>query len=112
LKGERKGEGMFTARVWEEGTGGSELMPYKIEHDRTNCIACAACSIVAPEFWEMSSEDGKSDLIGSKCISGNEEIVKEELEIKENDYKKNKQAAEMCPVNVIHIIRKDGTKII
>ncbi len=87
-------------------------MDYKVEHDRPNCIACAACSIVAPQFWQMSPEDGKSDLVNSKRVTDSSEIVKEELAIEQKDFAANKTAADMCPVNVIHIVRKDGEMII
>lgn len=87
-------------------------MAYKIEHDRSNCIACAACSIVAPEFWQMSPDDGKSDLANSKRVVAGSEIAKEELDIEQKDFVKNKNAADICPVNVIHIVRRDGEKII
>lgn len=87
-------------------------MTYKIEHDRPNCIACAACSIVAPEFWQMSPDDGKSDLINSKHTLEGKVIVKEELQIEAIDFVKNKNAADICPVNVIHIVRRDSEKII
>lgn len=49
----------------------------------------------------MSPMDGKSDIIGSsKTPEG-----WEELEIGEADFERNMQAAEMCPVNVIHLIQ-------
>ncbi len=85
-------------------------MAYKIEHDRPNCIGCGACAAVAPEFWEMDP-DGKSDIKGGKRTEEGGEIIKEELDIKDEDYEKNKTAAESCPVNVIHIL-KDGQKLI
>ena len=34
---------------------------YQIQHDRPNCIGCAACAAVAPDFWTMN-EDEKSDI--------------------------------------------------
>ena len=74
---------------------------YKLFHDRPNCIGCAACAAVAPDFWSMN-EDGKSDIIG--CKKNNDET--EELDIGEKDYAANKEAADSCPVNVIHIINK------
>jgi len=79
----------------------SELK-YKIQHNRPDCIGCAACAAVAPKFWVMH-EDGKSDIVdSSKRDDG-----WEELDIKEDDFVANKEAAESCPVNVIHIIKKD-----
>ncbi len=87
-------------------------MPYKIEHDRPNCIGCGACAAVAPEFWMMDPKDGKSDLKGSKKKEEGGEVVSEGLEISDDKYPKNKEAADCCPVNVIHIIDKHGKKII
>ncbi len=81
-------------------------MTYVIQHDRPKCIGCAACAAVAPESWEMTADDGKSDLIGSKRTANSGEIKLEELELEE--LRGNRDAAEACPVNVIHIIRKDG----
>ena len=75
---------------------------YKIEHDRPNCIGCAACAAVAPDFWTMH-EDGKSDIVGS--VKKDDET--EELDIHEKDFQANKEAADSCPVNVIHIINKE-----
>ena len=87
------------------------MVNFKIEHDRPGCIGCGACASVAPEFWKMSDGDGKSDLIGSKEIKEGPTIVKEELEM--DDVKNNKDAADSCPVNVIHIIdQKTGQKLI
>lgn len=75
---------------------------YQIQHDRPNCIGCAACAAVAPDFWVMS-EDGKSDIVG--CKKRDDEW--EELDIEEKNYQVNKEAADSCPVNVIHIINKE-----
>lgn len=81
---------------------------YKLEHDRPNCIGCAACAAIAPDFWEMS-EDGKSDI--RNCTK--REDGWEELEIEEKDHDLNKEAAEACPVNVIHLTdKKTGKKLI
>lgn len=81
---------------------------YLLQHDRPNCIGCAACAAVAPDFWTMH-EDGKSDIVG--CRKRPDEW--EELDIEEKDFKPNKEAAESCPVNVIHLINKEtGEKII
>ncbi len=78
---------------------------YKIEHDRPNCIGCAACAAVACEFWEMN-DDGKSDCLGStKRQDG-----WEEKEIEDKDFAQNKEAADACPVNVIHIVDKETKK--
>ncbi len=69
---------------------------YKVEHDRPNCIGCGACCAVCPSRWEMG-EDGKSNFKGNP-------------EIDEAEYKDNKDAADSCPVNVIHIIDQETKK--
>ena len=95
-------------QVVEQKQAGEGITKYKLEHDRPNCIGCAACAAVAPDFWTMH-EDGKSDIVGCK----NREDGWEELNIEEKDFKINKEAAESCPVNVIHITNKEtGEKII
>lgn len=84
------------------------LSQYTLQHDRPNCIGCAACEAVAPNFWEMNS-DGKSDIKNAKNVDNGWQ----QLEIEEKDFQANKEAAESCPVNVIHIVKKGtGEKII
>ena len=84
---------------------------FKIDHDRPGCIGCGACAAVAPEFWTMSSDDGKSDLVGSVHVKEGDKVVREQLDME--DLKNNREAADCCPVNVIHIIDlKTGEKII
>ena len=75
---------------------------FQIQHDRPNCIGCAACAAVAPDFWEMN-DDGKSDVKGGK---GRQDGW-QELDIDEKDFAANKEAADSCPVNVIHIVNKE-----
>ena len=88
-------------------------MPYTINHDRPNCIGCGACAAVAPDFWEMSAVDGKSDVKGSEREEDAGEIVREKLDIPAEQYIKNKEAADCCPANVIHLInRETGEKIL
>jgi len=84
------------------------LPKFAINHDRPNCIGCGACAAVCPSRWSMNA-DGKSDIIDSKM----REDGWEELDIEESEYDGNKQAADSCPVNVIHLINKEtGEKII
>lgn len=81
---------------------------YKLEHDRENCIGCGACVAVAPDHWEMN-DDGKTDIIkGTERKDG-----WQEQDISEKDFKENMEAAESCPVNVIHLKKlKDDKKLI
>jgi len=81
------------------------MVEYMINHDRPNCIGCAACAGVCPDFWEMD-EDGKSNIKGgAKKDDGTEEHT-----ITEAQFACNKEAAESCPVNVIHLINKETNK--
>ena len=79
---------------------------YRIVFDRKNCIGAAACAAVAPEFWVMN-EDGKADLAGSKTDeNGNQVLIVKESQLSKegkNVLALNKDAAEVCPVQVIHI---------
>ena len=73
---------------------------YKLLHDRPGCIGCSACAAVAPDHWEMV-DDGKSDIINGK----DREDGWQEKDISEEEFQENMEAAESCPVNVIHLKR-------
>jgi ferredoxin len=74
----------------------------EIQHDRPNCIGCAACAAINPKDWVMN-QDGKSDLVNA----ANVENGWQRKEIKEEEFKDQMDAAESCPVNVIHIVEKE-----
>lgn len=78
-----------------------------LQHNRPECIGCSSCAAIAPDFWVMA-DDNKADIKDSKLLSNGWE----EKEVDEKDLQINKDAAESCPVNVIHILDKDGKKII
>ena len=81
---------------------------YTLQHNRPDCIGCAACEAVAPEVWEMN-EDSKSDIKGGK----DRDDGWQELDFEEKDLQLQKDAADSCPVNVIHIVKKEtGEKLI
>jgi len=84
----------------------------KAEHIRPECIGCGACVAIAPDFWQMDDNDNKADLKKCRKTMNGSEIVKEELEIDDKDFQINKDAAESCPVNCIHIYDKEGKKVI
>lgn len=80
---------------------------YKVLYERVNCIGAAVCVAVYPKYWEMDA-DGKANLLGS--IKNGDSF---EVELDESEVEQMKQAAEGCPVNVIHITNLDtGEKII
>ena len=68
----------------------------KVIQEREKCIGCGSCVALCPNFWEMG-DDGKSVLKSSKKNNeGNYEIEIDAVEC-------NKDAAESCPVQIIHI---------
>ncbi len=73
---------------------------FTIIHDRENCIGCTACELVAPENWIMEEED-----TGLKSKPKKTKISPAEFKI-------NLEAAEACPVHVIHIQNKKKERII
>jgi len=71
----------------------------KIIHERQKCIGCGSCAALCPKYWEMD-EDGKARLLNSKK---NPETKNDELEVQEIGC--NLQAAESCPVQIIHLVK-------
>ena len=72
-------------------------MAHKVVHLKKDCISCGACAAICPDFWEMD-EEGLAQLRGSSEKDG-----KWELSIAKKDVESNKEAAEVCPVNIIHV---------
>ena len=80
-------------------------MAFKAVHERWKCIACGACAAVAPDFWEMSNDDGKADL--KESVHTNvPEGIKETRILREIG--PNKDAADSCPVQCIHVLPEGG----
>ena len=84
---------------------------YTLTHDRPVCIGCAACEAIAPEYWSMN-EDGKSDLKHAKKTMEADIVKEETIDIDDKDFQSNKDAAEACPVNCIHLFDDKKKKII
>ncbi len=66
-----------------------------IKYDKEACIGCGACNAECPENWEMDDSGDAFKAVPKKL----------ELETEE-EIKKNKAAAEICPVQVIKIEEK------
>ncbi len=71
----------------------------KIILEREKCVGCGSCAAVCGKFFEMG-EDGKSRL---KNSAYNAKKNEEALEIEKNGCAE--EAAELCPVKCIRIIK-------
>ena len=75
------------------------MVKYKIEMVEGECIGCGLCASLCPDNWETVEKDGQL-----KAKPKNTEI--EELGC-------NRDAAEQCPVNCIHIVETEtGNKLV
>lgn len=72
---------------------------YRVTIDRDQCIADMACVALCPQVFEMSEEDGKSQIVEQYRVEGRleEGLVPEDL------YECVKTAADACPVQIISI---------
>ena len=75
-----------------------------IRHKKMDCISCGACAAITPDFWKMD-DDGLSHLKESVQKGEYWERVIET----EQDRAKNVEAEEVCPVQIIHVV-KGGEK--
>ena len=62
-------------------------MPYKVTIDKETCIGCGVCASTYPANFVMK---------------GDKAVVKK-AKIQDKDYDKNKEAADICPVQSIKI---------
>ena len=78
------------------------MVKHTIIHLKSDCINCGACAAICPDFWEMD-EEARAQLKCSKETNGCQE-----LEIcSEESRAINQEAANCCPVNIIHIKKKE-----
>jgi len=82
------------------------MAKYIVKYDRENCIGAASCTTFSGKF-KLDKKDGKANLVGAK--EKDEMFI---LEISEKDLESLKEAAQSCPVNVIHIYDEKGKKLI
>ena len=77
----------------------------KVWIDRDECISDMVCVSLCGEVFEMSEEDGKSQIVAQYRVSPDnlaEGLVPEDLEDCVSS------AAESCPVNIIHFEKVEG----
>ena len=79
------------------------MAKFKIELVREECISCENCVAECADSFEMA-DDEFARLKSSTRVGSNDELETDDLGC-------IKQAAEACPVNIIHII-EGGNKII
>ncbi len=75
------------------------MVKYRVIIDRDACIACGVCASLCPDAFELSSEDGKSQIVEPLRESGNIAIGVIEEHLKESV----ENAANSCPVGAIRI---------
>ncbi len=68
---------------------------FKVVLVREECISCESCVGSCPDSYEMA-EDGFAHLKNSMRMGGNDELETDDIGC-------NKEGAEICPVNVIHV---------
>ncbi len=76
------------------------MAKYRVWIDRDQCISDMVCVSLCPDVFEMSDEDGKSQIVANFRTDPNnlaEGIVPEDLK----DCVQN--AADSCPVAIIHM---------
>ncbi len=75
----------------------------KIIQNIEGCIGCGSCSAVCSKFWDMNYESGKAILKGG---IKNEQTGEFELDVSaDEDINCNQEAADVCPTQVIKIIK-------
>ncbi|MCA9478351.1 MAG: ferredoxin [Nanoarchaeota archaeon] len=74
-------------------------MSYKIVYDKNSCIGVGQCATMS-NIWSMTNR-GKAELKDAKEVSPG--IF--ELEIPDEAYSKELQAANSCPVSAIKIVK-------
>lgn len=76
---------------------------YTLIVERDNCTSCGSCENICPELFKLD-ETGISHIIGSERVENNDELETE-------DEQCSVDAAESCPVMIIHVYQ-DGVELI
>lgn len=86
---------------------------YKIILRRPGCIGAGPCTANAPDFFTFDyASDNKVNFNKEKNPTTNKD-GSEEIIIDEKDLEANREAAQVCPERVIHIIDLEtGEKLI
>ena len=79
------------------------MAKFKVVLEREECISCENCVGSCPDYFEMA-DDSWAHVKGSKRVGSNDELDTDDLGC-------CKEAAEECPVTIIHVF-EGGDKII
>ncbi len=71
------------------------MAKFKVELVREECTACENCVTSCPDLFEMA-DDGFAHIKGSKRVGSNDEL-------ETDDSGCSKEAADECPVTIIHL---------
>lgn len=74
------------------------MVKFKIIHEIEKCIGCEACAGISPDHWYM--EGDKSHLVDADKVGEEEHLNDVEGE---KNFELNKEAADVCPVDCIHV---------
>ncbi len=79
------------------------MAKFKVVLEREECTACESCVETCPDTFEMA-DDGLAQVKGSIRVESNDELEMDDVGC-------SKEAAEVCPVNIIHVF-EGGNKLI
>jgi ferredoxin len=71
----------------------------KVRIDREECTSCAMCWDGCPQVFEENPDDGFSQIVENYRIDG----ASEQGDVPERHRECVEQAAEDCPVEIIHV---------
>lgn len=71
----------------------------KLVHYRDKCIGCGICFEMQPDYWRMSTRDGKATLVKAQIKS-----KVHQRDVQEWDLELSNKVANACPVKVIKIM--------
>ena len=74
-------------------------MVVKVSIDRNDCISCGNCWTICPEFFEQNPDDDFSQVVEMYRVGGN--TAEGEAPQKLEDLVR--EAADSCPVQIIHV---------
>ncbi len=76
------------------------MSEWKVFHEKWKCIGCGACAAIEPKHWEMQGD--KAHLLESADGPDPDTFEKNVVELDANQ-----EAADSCPVNCIHVKKKE-----